>query len=233
MPEEQKERNLFNEAVEKTTSLILYQESAGRDALIEQAKTFQIIDLSSNQTAKAMITDGKDFIRHIEGIWAKDKKNAYDAWKRICDIITTLTEPVQKFVVTELGKRSWEWEREQKRIAQEAEEKRQVEEKKRIEEERLAQAERLEKMGEHEKASAVLEQPITVAPKEIETPPKDDRVSFRNTFAGKVVNVNLIPREYMVPDLVKLNKVTKALGAQTNIPGWEVFEIGQTAVKRK
>lgn len=57
---------------------------------------------------------------------------------------------------------------------------------------------------------------------ETNEPPKIDGVSYAETWDGEVVNAELIPREYLIPDLKKLKELTKVLKEATVIPGWKV-----------
>ena len=53
---------------------------------------------------------------------------------------------------------------------------------------------------------------------------KTEGVGVRVEWTGEVFDDAQIPREYMVPDLKKLQAVTKTLGEKTKIPGWRIFE---------
>jgi len=224
-------RDLFSEAVEKTFGQELYAEKAGAMALVDEAKAFEILDLSSYQHAQALVKDCKDAVRRAQARWKDAKESAYKAWKSITETLSAFTDPLDE-AARILGNKAYNWKREQEEIAKENERKRQEAERKRIEDERLAQAERLEKQGETGKADAVLSAPIEVAPKAIETPPKDERISYRENWVCSIEDANLIPREYMVPDLTKINKVVKALKGETRIPGVRVWDAGSTVVKK-
>ncbi len=54
--------------------------------------------------------------------------------------------------------------------------------------------------------------------------PKVAGYSERSTWVGEVVDASRLPREYLMPDLAKLQAATKAGGAATRIPGWRVFK---------
>lgn len=105
---------------------------------------------------------------------------------------------------------------EQQRIA---DERRQLEAKAEADAEaertaKLQQAEKALNRGEIEKASALLdsaeavkpEQVITVAPRS-----KSYGVSTRENWSAEVINESLVPREYMTPDLKKLNALARAM----------------------
>lgn len=48
---------------------------------------------------------------------------------------------------------------------------------------------------------------------------KVEGLSFKTNWKFRITNANLIPREYMIPDEVKIGKVVRALKADTCIPG--------------
>jgi len=65
---------------------------------------------------------------------------------------------------------------------------------------------------------------------EVHVPPKVLGVSMRTTWKGKVVDADKIPAQYMIPDLKTLNALTKAKGADPNIPGWVAEAITSPAI---
>jgi hypothetical protein len=96
--------------------------------------------------------------------------------------------------------------------------------KKQEEEMKLAQALALEQAGEKELAEAVLEQPSNIVPLIVAKPEIPNvGVSFRKVWKFRIVNPDLIPREYLKIDEVKIGQVVRAMKDGTNIPGVEVF----------
>lgn len=53
--------------------------------------------------------------------------------------------------------------------------------------------------------------------------PKVKGVSFREVWKARVVDVNLIPRQYMVPDMVALNDMARAFKGDASVPGVEFY----------
>lgn len=101
------------------------------------------------------------------------------------------------------------------------------------EQERLrARAEKAAAAGKTEKAE-VLQQTADsmVAPTVAPTVEKVAGVSFRENWTAEVVDVNLVPREYMIPDMVKLNKFAKAMHDTVKVAG-VVFKSEKTMVTR-
>ena len=54
---------------------------------------------------------------------------------------------------------------------------------------------------------------------DIPAPAKAEGVSLRENWTFEIVDESLIPREYLIPDEVKIRKVVVALKDKTNIPG--------------
>ena len=57
-------------------------------------------------------------------------------------------------------------------------------------------------------------------------------VQARNSWEFRVVDLSLVPREYLVLDEKKVSKVVKAFKAETRIPGIEAFEEHTVALKK-
>ena len=69
-------------------------------------------------------------------------------------------------------------------------------------------------------AKRVERQPLVVAPvvASVERPTLD-RINLTERWGFRVVDAALIPREWLIPDLVKIGKVVRALKGETRIPG--------------
>lgn len=76
-----------------------------------------------------------------------------------------------------------------------------------------------------QEAEAVLQEPVytqlIILPKET---PKVKGLSFRTIWKFRIKDINKIPREYMIPNEVKIGGVVRALKGQSNIPGVEPYE---------
>ena len=113
-----------------------------------------------------------------------------------------------------------------RKIAEEAERKR-LEAERKAEEERILQAAiDAEAAGDTNVAEAILEAPVyqpepefvpaPVVPKSV---PKIQGVSYRTIWSAEVVDMALIPRKYLIPDMVMLNKIASAEKERMSIPG--------------
>ena len=142
---------------------------------------------------------------------------------------------------------------EQRRLEEEArkiEDARRAEELQRLEEERKAEEERflqaaieaegkgykdqaneLVKMAEEkmeeikQEAAVIIQEPVRVAP--IVMPKAVPKIAggpvYQTRWDFEITNVNLIPRNYMIPDLVKIRNIVTDLKDQANIPGIRCF----------
>lgn len=71
--------------------------------------------------------------------------------------------------------------------------------------------------GDAAKAAELLEQRAALEPQKIEG------VSSSTTWTGAVDKPELIPREYLIPDVATLLARTKAMKGDPQIPGWRAF----------
>lgn len=76
-----------------------------------------------------------------------------------------------------------------------------------------------------QETAAILETPVSVAPIVIPkaTPKLAGGPVYQTRWDYEIVAPNLIPREYLIPDTVKIGAVVRALKEQANIPGIKVF----------
>lgn len=82
-----------------------------------------------------------------------------------------------------------------------------------------------------ELAKQVSDTGLTVLPSVKLEKPKLQGTSIRNRYDFDIVDVNLIPREYLLVDMAAIGKVVRALKEKTNIPGIKV-KIVQDIVTR-
>lgn len=118
--------------------------------------------------------------------------------------------------------------------AKQAEEQARYEaEQKRAEDERIEQAVALEAQGKKEAADTVLSTPVMtappppVAPPVVSLPPEPVREKpkgmGRESWKFRIVNADLIPGEYLWPNMTLIGQVVRANKGATSIPGIEVY----------
>lgn len=104
-------------------------------------------------------------------------------------------------------------------------------ERKRQEERQLAEAERLEAQGRTAEAEQVIDAPIHTPP--VVMPPAAPKVagiSTRRVWKFEIVDVNLIPRQYMIPNEPAIRAAVRSMGKAAHIPGVNVFQDDVMAV---
>lgn len=208
--------------------------------IVAAAQTHMVVDAESYRQAMELGMICSARIKLVENKLGPSKKKSYEAYQEILKLMKSLIDPPEAAKKI-LSGRAYAWQRsEEERKRKKAEEaRRQAEEeafqKRVIEEEaRLAAAERLANNGMQEQAEEMLAAPIEIEVAEVAPVApkvKVEGASTRENWRGKVIDENLIPRIYMMPDLVKLNQVTKSLKGETRIPGWEVWDAGTVSFR--
>jgi len=123
-----------------------------------------------------------------------------------------------------LNKEMVKYREEQKKKAEEQAAKLREEQRKKEDELRLQAALEAEKDGDKVTAEAILNETVIVEPvKPIETP-EPEGVQFRTTYDFVIVAKDLLPREYMLPDLVAIRRVVTALKEKCTIPGIRIIK---------
>ena len=120
---------------------------------------------------------------------------------------------------------------------QEAERRKKEEELKKIQE---AEAKKLEAKAnktknEDKKAEllAAAESTRAIAPQVAPNIPKVEGISMAENWAFEIVNKDLIPREYMIPDEVTLGKVARATRGSLHIPGIRIYSYKGVKASKK
>ena len=203
--------------------------------LVELAKSIVVTDITSCQFAEQFSGECARREKEIDKRFSPAREQTHKAWKTVTELIASLKTPNTEAKQIADNK-AREWRRsEQKRLSEEAERQRQ-EEKKRLEEENLKKAEEALNSGTKEGealAERLMNEEVVVAPRQIDVLPKTEGTSYREKWTFGIVNVDLIPREYLEPDRVKIGGVVRALKGATKIPGIQVWDEGTTVHKTK
>jgi len=162
--------------------------------------------------------------KQVKDWFAPIKKKAHEAWKEICnrekEILDKLQErrdAIQKEIISFEEAETRRLEQERARLQAEAEARAKAEREALLK--KAEQAKREEtKMAYLAQAEAVITPVVSVA-----EPPKVKGASFREVWYARVVDVNLLPREYMKPDEQLLNSIARAKKGQIQIPGVEFY----------
>jgi len=123
--------------------------------------------------------------------------------------------------------------KEAERRKAEEERKRQLAAQAEAEEAKLAEALEAEEAGDNAKADELITSIEEQAP-DIEVPEKTKLAHTHTVKKPKweIVDATKLPREYLMPDTVKIGKVVRALGEETSIPGVRVW-METTVVTRR
>lgn len=117
-----------------------------------------------------------------------------------------------------------EWEEKQERLRAETERRLQAIAIENEEERRFKEAIEAEQRGDKEEARAIMEEPIQVAPVVLSSStPKVDGVHTQKVWKYRVVDLDKVPRIYMMLDAPKVGTIVRGLKDKTQIEGIEVY----------
>lgn len=198
---------------------------------IESAKEINI------QTSEQYL-DATTFLKSLKGLRARIEDTfrpvidaAHNAHKKAIAAMKKHSDPVDQAESIVKHKVAGYLAAEEKK-RQEQEAKARAEAKKKADDEALRRAEDLQKQGKTAQAEQVLNTPTTPAPVILaKTTPDVQGVSTRKVWKFRIIDANLIPREYMTVDEKKIGGVVRALKDATNIPGVEVYAEDTVAVR--
>ena len=151
-------------------------------------------------------------------------ESAHLAHKKAVELRSKVLNPVLQ-IITTIDTNIRSWKREQERKAQEEQDRlrRIAEEKARKEREALeARAEKAIASGKEEKAEALLEKAEQVEAIVPTVAPNFSKIkgdTTRNLWRAEVIDLSLLPRDYMLPDMQTLNALARAKKSESNIPG--------------
>lgn len=203
-------------------------------SIVDQAKAVRVTDAQTYTAAGSlwksigeMIKEVKDTFDPICDAAHKAHKAAVEKRAKYLDPLTAAQKSVKGLMSA--------WDAEQERIRREEQARIEAELRKQEEERRLQEAIEAEaamkaqgatKEEVAEETTAILETPVTVAPVVIPkaVPKMQGGPVYRTIWKARIVNERLIPREYLVPDMVKINGVVRSLKGAANIPGVQAYE---------
>lgn len=212
--------------------------------LAREAQNLIVKDQETANRATQLILAGKEMVKKIKDYFSPLKKAADEAKKKLLDAEKAELQKVEPYV-EKLQQSLTAWKIEQERKRREAEEAaRKAElERKRLEEELLRKAEEARRLEEEKKRiegeeaarkareelerkaleEAAAKEAQIIPPPPVPEKPKTDGLTLRENWVFEIVDESLIPREYLVPDLIKIRKVVQTLKDRTNIPGVRAY----------
>lgn len=194
------------------------------DETAQFANELTIADHPAYEVAADFLQGIKALEREIESTFDPAIKAANAAHKAVLEAKAKHYDPIkaaEKVIKLKMAK----FQEEEERRREEEERKLKEEARKLEEDDRNRRAEALIAEGKPEEALALLEAPpepvaMIVAP----APPKVKGVSVRHVWKAKIIDETKIPRDYLVPDIDKINRVIKASEGKIAIPGIEPYQ---------
>ena len=191
--------------------------------LYEQARLLVVKTPEDYLFAGEFLRSLKDQRRSIQEWFKPLKEKADQAHKAIIRKEKEALKPLEEAEAL-IAPAMLAWKREEERKAEEEARRIREEARKREEEIRLAEAIQAEREGYKEEAQAILEEPIDIPVVTVQTrTPKIAGLAERTTWTFRVVNEDLIPREYLMPNLNKIGAVVRIDKGKTKIPGIQAF----------
>lgn len=191
--------------------------------LPEQAQTIIIKTPNDYLTAGEFVKQMDALLLEIDGAYDDNILAAHKLHKGLIAKKKTYYDPPSS-ARKSVRKLMTDWDTEQEKKAKEEETRLRDLARKAEEDAKLQEAIAAEAAGHQEEAQAIMEEEVYVPPIIIQNDtPKVQGVQFRVTWKFKVVDQRKIPAEYLLPDLVKIGAVVRAMKGSTNIPGIEVY----------
>lgn len=192
--------------------------------MLAQASTLTVSDDASFARGGEILLEIKRRSKSVEERFAEPVSLAHKAHKALTTLRDSVLSPFKQAEAQIKGKLgTYQMEVERRRQEEAARLRRQAEAQ--AEADRIAKAQDQMDKGDLKGCEQTLVAPLQVESVRIVTPepPKVAGVSFKDVWRFEIENVNLLPMEYMVPDEKAIDRVVKAMGAKTNIPGIKVY----------
>lgn len=203
-------------------------------SIVDQAKAVKVTDAETYTAAGSLWKSIGDMIAEVKATFDpicdaahKAHKAATEKRAKFLDPLTAAQKSVKRLMADYDAEQERIRQAEQRRleeIARKAEEDRRLAEA--IAAEEAAKAAGATKEEAAQEAAAIIEEPVSVAP--VVVPKAVPKIQggpvFQTRWSFEIVNENLIPRQYLTPDMTKIGGVVRALKAQANIPGVRAYE---------
>lgn len=193
-------------------------------ATVEQLRAVPAIKTTDDYLAAVELWKaGREMLDQISKAYDSIIASAHKAHKEAVAKKKSFYEPVEE-ATKRLKRLMADYDAEQERKRQEEVRRLEAEQRKREDERKLAEAIAAEQAGDRANADAIMEEEITLPPVHVQKEvPKVEGVVFREIWQFEIVDYYAVPREYMMPDEVKIGQVVRAMKGLTNIPGVRAF----------
>ncbi len=203
-------------------------------AIKTQAMSLQVVDNQTYLQAGEYLKAFKGLERKIKDYFKPLKDASHKAWRNICD---RENEEIEKLkpTISYLNSQMVTYNQEQERLRREEAERLRREAEKLAEERKLQAAIEAENAGYKEEAEAILDEPVFIPPpivaKEI---PKIAGQAVVKTWKWRLIDINLVPRQYLKVDEVAVNGIARSLKEKAQIPGIEFYpEMSMRGVRER
>lgn len=194
------------------------------DVFPEQAKRIIVHNQKTLTVANEFLLDIKRMRKEINDTFDPIIDKAHKAHKEAIAKKKKYEAPLieaEKAVKLQIGS----YVSEQERLKREAEEKarKEEEERLRIEEEKIKEAKSLMAAGEEETAEKVLDEIPLQKIQDLPAIPGLTDTSVKMIWKWALDDINLVPREYLMPDSSKITAVVRAGKGKIRIPGIRIY----------
>lgn len=199
----------------------------------DQAKQIAVIKTNEDYTrAGQILLTIKDIRKKIENTFKPIKQKMDAAKKEVLDQEKAADKPLLE-AEAYLKPLISGYLIEQERIRKEEENRLREQARKEEEERQLQAAIEAEQTGNKEEAEEIISAPVQAAPVVVpKTVPKVAGISQRENWDFEIVSESLLPRQYLMPNLVAIRQVVRGLKGNANIPGVKVFKTSSIAAGR-
>ena len=236
--------------IENDTSAIVIKQPETNElaqtslGVIDAANAIVVNDPTTMRAAGEHLRQIKTVRQRISAEFTQPIKDAHSAHKSILALKKKLDGPLEQ-AEGAVKRKVCAYTDEQDRIRREEQRRLENEARKKEEERRLAEAERLEEVrkaavaeGNNEEAEEideaideVLEAPVVVTLSAVRSVvPRVDGVQTKKIWKFRVVNRNLIPLQYMMPDKLALGAHARSMTDKASVPGVEFYPESSVAV---
>jgi hypothetical protein len=190
---------------------------------VEFVKVLTIPDQETFDVAAEFLTGLKGLEKELDATFDESIKAAHDAHKKVLAAKARHYEPIKEAEnILKVKMAAFQDLAEKRRI--EEEKKLRLQLQKQEEDDKNARAAVLIEEGKAEEALALLDAPAEI-PMMIAQPiqTKTKGVITRSVWKFRITDEKLIPRDYLVPDTVKIGRVIHAAEGKIQIPGVEAY----------
>jgi hypothetical protein len=194
-------------------------------SIVDQAKAVKVTDSQTYLSAGVFWKQIGEMISEVKDTFDPICDAAHRAHKAATTKRAKYLEPLET-AYKSVKRLMSDYDAEQERIRKAEEARLQAIAQKEEEERCLQEAILAEQSGNKEEAEAIIETPVQAAPVVVpkSVPKMAGGPVYRTIWKFRIKNAALIPKEYLIPDDIKIGGVVRAMKSATSIPGIEAYE---------